>query len=275
MNNKVPENLKNFESLVEVVAHLRGPEGCPWDKEQTHQSLAPYTIEEAHELVDALERQNQPDQENLLKEELGDLLFQVVLHAQLAQERGAFDISDVIAHLNEKMVRRHPHVFGDTKVENSAEVLKNWEEIKKQEKKDKILKGHASSFELPKSLPSLYKALKIGQKTEKLKFDWEDFSSVIGKVKEEIAELEECLNDSQDRKEEELGDLLFAIAQTARHLKLEPETALRKANDKFELRFFKMLKLAQDKKLEFTKLNLGQKEELWQEVKTLLKSSKA
>jgi tetrapyrrole methylase family protein/MazG family protein len=272
MSAKVPQDLKKFESLVEIVAHLRGPEGCPWDKEQTHQSLAQYAVEEVFELVDAIER-NHPNHgedifnEDLFKEELGDVLFQVILQCQVAKERKAFCIDDVLEILNQKMVRRHPHVFGDVKAENAAEVVKNWEQIKRQEK-EKNQKQSVGPFDIPLQLPALQRSFKIGLKTEKARFDWQNSQEVYQKVKEELDELHESLaKETYDRQEEEFGDLLFALAQWARHLKIEPETALRKANQKFESRYAKMLALAQSKGLNFQGLSIAEKESLWCEIK--------
>lgn len=269
MNSKIPQDWKKFESLVEIIAHLRGPEGCPWDKEQTHQSLAQYAVEEVFELVDAIEKKHQDTDEYLFKEELGDVLFQVVLHCQLAKERNAFEIGDVLEILNQKMVRRHPHVFADVKADNAEEVVKNWEQIKKQEK-EKQPKQQVNPFDLPINLPALQKAYKIGRKTEKLAFDWKNQQEVYCKVQEELAELHESLSkESFERQEEEFGDLLFAMAQWARHLKIEPETALRKANQKFEARFIKMLELADSQGLDFQSLSTDEKENLWNAIKNL------
>lgn len=307
MHSKVPKDLRKFEALVDIVAQLRGPEGCPWDKEQTHQSLIPFAIEEVYEFIDtietgSLEYQHPAANPHSMKEELGDMMFQVVLHAQLAQEENKFTIYDILEVLNEKMVRRHPHVFGTEKLGTSEEVLKNWEEIKANEKKLKAESSsqHSSSnpnlkvtatshlnantndshliatenqiFDIPSHLPALQKAFKIGKKTEKTKFDWESLAPLFDKVKEECRELEETLSESKERQEDELGDLLFVIAQLARHLKLEPETALRKANLKFEKRYFTMLNIAKDKGLDFEALPIEKKEELWQEAKKIIRN---
>lgn len=276
MSSKIPKDWRQFESLVEIVAHLRGPDGCPWDKEQTHLSLAPYAIEEVFEFVEALEKKDGDPTEFIIKEELGDVLFQVIFHCQLAKERKAFDIHDVLEIINQKMVRRHPHVFSDVKAETSAEVINNWEAIKKQEKeKRKKIDSNLSpsTFDLPPSLPALQKSYKIGKKTEKLQFDWSNAQEVLLKVKEELAELEEAMaNETTERQEEELGDLLFAVAQLARHLKIEPESAARKANHKFESRFFAMLKLAESKNLNFSSLSTEEKENLWGQIKTIQKN---
>ncbi len=256
---KPPENRKSFDALIELVSALRGPEGCPWDLEQNHKTLAPYTIEESFELVEAIESQN----DQSLKDELGDVLFQVALHSQLAHERGAFQIDDVLENLNTKMIRRHPHVFSDQKVKNSEEVWQNWEKIKKAEKNQK-----AAGFGIPLQLPALQTAYKIGVKCEKSGFDWSNTSDVMAKVFEEIEELKvEIQSQDQEKTAEELGDVLFSLAQLARHLKLEPEQVLRKANKKFETRYFHMLKIAENEGLEFEKLVPEEKEKLWKKVK--------
>ena len=245
--------MTSFQQLIDIVKKLRGPGGCPWDIAQTHKSLTPFAVEEAHELEEAIENN---DVENM-KEELGDLLFQSVLHSELARQNGDFDIDDVIKHLNNKMVRRHPHVFSDTKVKDAAEVLKNWEEIKALEKDGK-------PFDIPKSFPALLRAHKIGKRTKKMDFDWDTSSAVFDKVSEEMLEFKEAieLND-KERIEEEMGDLLFTISQYARHVDLDAEKSLRKANNKFIGRFEKMLELAPD----FESKSREEKESLWQQVK--------
>jgi len=261
----VPANLRQIESLVEIVAQLRGPEGCPWDKEQTHQSLTQYAIEEAHELVEVIESSS-PKKDELMKEELGDVLFQVLLHAQLAEERGAFNFSDVVEVLAKKLIRRHPHVFSDTKVTDSAEVIRNWEEIKKQEKAA-APKEAAFSLNVP-PLPALQRAYKIGLRTQKLQFDWENAEGVMLKVEEELDEMREALDEgSVDEIKNELGDVFFSLAQLARHLDLDPEQVLCQANRKFEGRFQKMIELSQKEGKDFSKLNTSEKEDLWQRIK--------
>lgn len=253
---KPPVKLDQFESLIEIVAHLRGPEGCPWDKEQDHKTLAPYAIEETYELVEALEERNDAK----TKDELGDVLFQVALHAQLAKERGAFTIQEVLQNLNEKMVRRHPHVFSDVQVANTEEVWKNWEKIKKAEKKNN------KPIDIPEVLPALQRSYKIGVKTQKMGFDWSKVPEVLDKVKEELQEFE-VEYAQQGRIEEELGDLLFSVAQLVRHCGFEPEQALRAANRKFIDRFAKMHDLCNERGVSFDSLSLDEKEKLWQEVK--------
>lgn len=257
-----PNNLNEFQSLVQLMRDLRGPEGCPWDKQQTHLSLAPYAIEETFEMIEALEKQDDAE----FCDELGDVLFQVVLHAQLAAERKAFDISDVIKAISEKLVRRHPHVFSEVKVSGTDEVIKNWDSIKAQEKA-----GQSKPvFSLPKGLPALPTAEKIGSKTEKLQFDWENARQVLDQLKSEIAELEAEMNRADQETlnlDHELGDVLFSTAQLARHLNLNAESALRRTNLRFQKRFNAMLAECNNSTDHFVALSKSQKEDLWQKIK--------
>ena len=263
---QAPQNLRHIQALVEIVSSLRGPEGCPWDKEQTHQSLTQYAIEETFEMIEALESGDDAK----FKDELGDVLFQVVLHAQLAHERKAFDLLDVIENIAEKLIRRHPHVFAGVNVADTNEVIKNWEEIKKNEK-SKSSAPHG--LEVPAGLPALQRAYKIGARTQKLGFDWKTPEQVKVKVDEELQELNEALA-TQDMTaiENEFGDVLFSLAQWARHLKLEPEHLLRKANQRFENRFVEMLEIGQVTKDQFTQLEDTEKEALWIQAKKARKS---
>lgn len=263
-----PKILNEFSSLMQIVKDLRGPDGCPWDKEQTHESLAPFAVEEIFEMIDALEAKNDPH----FKEELGDVLFQVALHCQLAQERGSFNSSDVLQTLNEKLLRRHPHVFSNTQVKDINEVWANWEKIKKEEKAQK--QASSKIFDFPNHLPALQKSHKIGVKSQKLKFDWQKPEDVYEKVIEELDELKVEIQKSKlenasnhEKIQEEFGDLLFSLAQWARHLNFEPEQALRMANKKFETRFEKMMSLAQSRNLDWSNLSDSEKEKLWQEIK--------
>ncbi|MCK6599245.1 MAG: nucleoside triphosphate pyrophosphohydrolase [Bdellovibrionaceae bacterium] len=264
-----PKILNDFSSLMQIVKDLRGPDGCPWDKEQTHESLTPFAIEEVHELVEAIESKDDAH----TKEELGDVLFQVALHSQLAEERGAFTINEVIETLCSKLIRRHPHVFTDKKTTNIDEVWKNWEQIKTAEKKDK--KVTTSIFDIPPSIPSLQRAYKIGLKSQKIGFDWKTAQEVFLKVQEELEELQVEIDlhtkdqNSFNKMEEEFGDLLFSLSQWARHMNIEPEQALRKANKKFINRFDKVQELCQSKEWNWEKLSDKQKEQLWSEVKTI------
>jgi len=253
---KGPENLKDnrdsIQALVDIVADLRGPNGCPWDKEQNHSTLARYAIEETFEMVEALEEREALrakhginseafiSSSQKFKDELGDVLFQVVLHAQLAEEEGSFKFADIAQNISEKLVRRHPHVFGGVNVSGIDEVWKNWEAIKKAEKAARGEK--AALISVPSGLPALQRSLAIGEKTHKLKFDWEGPQDVWLKVEEEVAELQEAMdNDVMSEIEHELGDVLFSVAQLARHYKLDPEQVLRVANARFLGRFEKMI----------------------------------
>jgi tetrapyrrole methylase family protein/MazG family protein len=213
------------------MTRLRSEQGCPWDKKQTHETLRPYLIEEAYEVLDAIEQ----GQDAAFCEELGDLLLQVVFHAQIASETGRFTIDDVSSAIVDKLIRRHPHVFGDVKADTPEQVLVNWEKIKKEEKGGKrrsVLDG------LPGHLPALLYAYRIQEKVAKVHFDWDDAREVIKKVREEFSELESAFSDmNQETLEEELGDLLFSIVNLSRHLRVTPEDALRRTNLKFMDRF--------------------------------------
>ena len=237
---------RNIDRLLDIMAALRTPvTGCPWDLEQSFATIAPYTIEEAYEVADAIERGDLDD----LKDELGDLLLQVVFHAQMAREANAFDFNDVAAAISEKMLRRHPHVFGDARASAPEAVKAQWEVIKAEESRERAerraSKGLAADNEwfldaVPAALPALLGALKLQKKAARVGFDWAETDAVIGKIREELGEVEAELAGSpvdRDRLEDEIGDLLFAVANLARHLKVEPEAALRRTNAKFRRRF--------------------------------------
>ena len=246
---------KNFEEAVAIMARLRGPSGCPWDREQSFDSIRKYTLEETYEVFDAIERRNWAD----LKEELGDLLLQVLFYSEMASEAGDFTIAEVIDGLNRKLVRRHPHVFGDeaaaaagnvaegltTDGIDSRQVLRNWEHIKRLEKnsqvKDEELKGRLDG--IPRALPALLEATKLGSKAAKAGFDWPDVRGLFDKVQEEVVELQTELAAPKieaDKVASELGDLLFTVVNLARHLHVDPEFALRETNAKFRRRFAAM-----------------------------------
>ncbi|MBM3262036.1 MAG: nucleoside triphosphate pyrophosphohydrolase [candidate division Zixibacteria bacterium] len=222
---------RSVDRLVEIMAALRSETGCPWDREQTHQTLRPYLIEEAYEVLDAIETGD----DGAFCEELGDLLLQVVFHAQIAEEAQRFDLDAVADRIVDKLIRRHPHVFGDVKADTASEVLENWEKIKRAEKSGvdgSILDG------VPGHLPALLQAYRIQEKAERVNFDWTRVEDVIRKVREEFDELDEAVGrGDRTRLEEEFGDLLFSMVNLARHVRVTPEDALRKSNRKFIDRF--------------------------------------
>src|SRR5580704_13780457 len=226
---------------IGIMARLRGPGGCPWDREQTFDSIKRHTLEETYEVFDAIERRAWPD----LKDELGDLLLQVLFYAQMASEAGYFNIEDVAANLNAKLIRRHPHIFGDVVASDSADVLRNWEQIKQSEKK--ATSSHQSSMldDIPRTMPATLEAAKLGSRAAKVGFDWPNADGLFDKLQEEIGELKAELSPSSGSQstpaiEAELGDLLFTVVNLARHLKVDPETALRTTNAKFRRRFAAM-----------------------------------
>jgi MazG family protein len=260
-----------FEKLVAVQARLRAPNGCPWDREQTHESLRTYLIEEAYEVLEALESGNDAK----FAEEMGDLLLQIVFHSQIAQERGCFAISDVIREIHDKMIRRHPHVFGETHARDSAEVLRNWEQIKAEERLSKAEPtGNPSGSKGPKeeslldgvsrALPATLEGFQLTRKASRIGFDWETAGGIFEKMGEETRELQNALDAREQPKvEEELGDLLFAAVNLARFLKVDPEIALKKANAKFSRRFRSMEKLAAEGGREFQSLPREEMEAFW------------
>ena len=267
-----------FDDLVALMARLRSPEGCPWDREQTYETLAPMLLEEAYEAFEAVEeaREGKPAG---LRDELGDLLFQIVFYAQVAAERGEFAIADVTEAIHSKMVRRHPHVFGDERAEDAAEVLRNWEAIKAAEKlaagggeqaKDSSLLDGVSS-----KAPALMEAHQLSTKAARVGFDWEKVEDIFDKLHEEVDELRAAITshreteseDDHARVREELGDLLFAVTNIARHLKVEPEAALKATNRKFRRRFQYIEEGLRARGRAFDAATLDEMEALWQEAK--------
>lgn len=230
-----------FDELVAVMRRLRAPGGCPWDREQTYASLSPYLIEEAYETFDAIQEADATGDTTHLREELGDLLLQVIFHSTIGTEKGDFTIDDVAEGIANKLILRHPHVFGDEKMETADEVLDNWDTLKANERKASgtIEKKQESILdEVPVHFPALLEALKVTKRAAKVGFDWPDTEPIFNKLQEEIAELQEAI-ETRDEGEigEELGDLLFAVVNLARHLGVEPETALKRTNRKFRKRF--------------------------------------
>src|SRR6202030_1037369 len=261
-----------FERLVALQARLRAPNGCPWDREQTHATLRTYLIEEAYEVLDAM---NSGDDAKFANE-MGDLLLQVVLHSQIATEEGRFTVADVIREVHEKMVRRHPHVFGEKRAKDAAEVLKNWEQIKAQERRAEQAKNGAGAPKeekslldgVPRTLPATLESLQLTKKAARAGFDWDDAAGIFEKMREECAELRHALEKKESAKvEEEIGDLFFAAVNLARFLKIDPEIALKNANAKFSRRFREMERLAAEKGRVFAQVPRAEKEELWESAK--------
>lgn len=257
----------NLENLLRIMARLRSPDGgCPWDLEQTFRTIAPYTIEEAYEVADAIERGDMA----ALKDELGDLLFQVVFHARMAEEEGAFAFDDVARAIADKMERRHPHVFGDTEMRTAEEQTGAWEEQKAQER---AAKGDAGLLDdVPLGLPGLTRAVKLQKRAARVGFDWTDPKSVLAKIHEEIDELAEAIDAEQaDAVEDEFGDLMFVMANLSRHLKVDPEAAIRRASEKFARRFRHIERRLAETGRDIDEASLEDMEALWAEAKSLEK----
>jgi nucleoside triphosphate diphosphatase len=262
-----------FDKLVALQARLRAPNGCPWDREQTHSTLRTYLLEETYETLEALES---GDDEKFAVE-MGDLLLQIVFHSQIAAEEGRFSVSDVIREVHEKMVRRHPHVFGNTKAKDAAEVLRNWHQIKAQERGAKAAEDGSTAEEaapesaldgVARNLPATLEALQLTRKAARTGFDWEDAEGVLKKLGEESVELRHALEaKNSDKVEEELGDFLFAAVNLARFLQVDPEIALKKANAKFVRRFHEMERLAAASGRKFPDVPRAEKEALWDSAK--------
>jgi MazG family protein len=287
----------SFQDLVALMSRLRSPEGCPWDREQTYATLAPMLLEEAYEAFEAVEeaREGRPEH---LREELGDLLFQIVFYAQLAAERGEFTIDDVTGHIHAKMVRRHPHVFGDVRVRDNEELLRNWEALKAEEKRAAGEAGGESLLDgVSGRAPALMEAHQLATKAARVGFDWRDVEEIFDKLAEEVAELREAIRAQREavaaaeeavaageeagasgeegaggeaefaRVREEVGDLLFAVANVARHLQAEPEAALKLANRKFRRRFRHIEESLRARGRDISEATLEEMEQLWQEAK--------
>jgi MazG family protein len=264
---------KLFEELVVLQKRLRAPNGCPWDREQTHQTLRPFLVEEAYEVLDALDSNDAQK----FAGELGDLLLQVVFHAELAKEAGEFDVSDVIRAVHSKMVRRHPHVFGKGKARSSAQVLKNWEQIKaeeragereKKEQADSVLNG------VPRGLPALLEGYQLSRRASNVGFDWGNAEGILDKIVEEVEEIRAELvkaqtapAKNQGEVENEVGDLFFATVNLARFASIDPELALKRANEKFKRRFQWMERKAQEQGSRLADVARAEMEELWNESK--------
>jgi len=255
--NKAAEQ---FIKLLDIVERLRGPDGCPWDKEQSHESLLPYFLEEAYEVIESIDEKNWDN----LKEELGDVMLHLALQCQISKEEGRFSIIDSLENVNNKLIHRHPHVFGDKKADVPSEAKKNWEDIKHKEKKrESRLDG------VPPALPALTRANRLQQKASYAGFDWDDINKVWGKLYEEIDELKEAHDcNDQTNMEEEIGDVLFSVVNLARHMKLDSEDMLRKANSKFVNRFKAIEKELIIRGKEVSTATLVEMDEIWNKIKS-------
>ena len=252
----------NFEKLREIVAKLRGPGGCPWDREQTHESLLPALIEEAYEVTEAAREKNDAH----FREELGDLLLLVVMHAEIASETDRFNIDDVVRDISEKLIRRHPHVFGTSDARDSGAVLKQWEAIKRDEKKTD---SHYLAS-LPKALPALMRAQKAQSKAARVNFDWTDVCDVVAKLEEELRELKQAMASADPaRTEEEIGDVLFAVVNLARKCRVDAESALQRGTDKFVTRFNRLEDELQRQGKRLCDVDLAEMDAIWDEIKKM------
>jgi MazG family protein len=257
-----------FQQLVEIMQRLRGPNGCPWDREQTFESIKPFTLEETYEVLDAIDRRDYPG----LAEELGDFMLQAVFYAQMADEQDLFGVGDALDAINAKLIRRHPHVFGERSAENANDVLRIWGEAKAKEKEAKKDRGSAGKDGLlagvPRALPALVEAQQIASRAAGAGFDWENPEQVIEKLHEELAEFDQARrNASQRELEDEMGDLLFVLVNLARFVKVDPEQALRKTNAKFRKRFGYIERRLGELGKTLAQSNIEEMEALWQEAK--------
>ena len=252
----VPKNLAKFETLVKIIAQLRAPDGCPWDREQTHASLREFLLQESYEVLAALDEGNSEK----LRQELGDLLLQIILHTQIAAEAGEFKLGDVMKGINTKLIRRHPHVFGSETVKDAAEVAHNWEAIKQEER------GVDASLlaSVPAQMPALSYSKEVQRRVAEAGFDWPDIEGVIDKLAEEVGEFKQSAG---EQKTEEFGDVLFTLVNLARRLGIDSESALRVANQKFYRRFSYMENLCRRRGLTFARLSFDEQNALWYEAK--------
>ena len=249
-------DMSEFSTLVDIIARLRSPEGCPWDRQQTHSSLREHFLEETYEVLEALDEQDMTE----LRQELGDLLMHIVFQVQIASETGEFKLGDVLTDINTKLIRRHPHVFGKQKVKDAGEVALHWEALKKEER------GDASLLEtVPKNLPALAYGQEIQHRAARVGFDWPDVAGVIDKLGEEVSEFRQAA--SQEERAKEFGDLLFTLANIARRMGIDLETSLREANKRFYKRFSYMEQMCRERGLKLNELSLDEQNALWEEAK--------
>ncbi len=253
----LPQNLNQFATLVDIIARLRAPDGCPWDREQTHTSLRENLLEECYEVLEALDEGDS----GKLCDELGDLLLQIVLHTQIATEAGEFEVGDVVSSINTKLIHRHPHIFGSVKVKDAKEVALNWEVLKQEERQadTSILAS------VPRQMPALGYSQEIQRRVAQVGFDWEDIDGVIDKLVEEVSEFKQA--NSQQQRGQEFGDLLFTLANIARRLGVDSEAALREANKKFYRRFTYMEEVCRRRGINLGELSFDEQNALWEEAK--------
>ena len=257
------------DELLRIMARLRADDGCPWDREQTHETLKPYLIEEAYELIDAID----VNDDDGIKDELGDVLLQVVFHSQIAEDEGRFDYADVVRNVCDKLIRRHPHVFDTATVEDAEGVVKQWGQIKKEENKKKEYGRQSALDGIPNHLPALAKATQIQRKAAQLSFEWPEVAGVLDKIEEEIAELREAIESGdQDAVQDEIGDLFFAMVNLSRFEKVDAEEALRRSCRKFDRRFRHIEERVSAADKEFHDFTLDELEEFWVEAKELERS---
>jgi tetrapyrrole methylase family protein / MazG family protein len=255
---------EKFQQLVEIMARLRAPGGCPWDREQTLDTIKAYTLEETYEVMDAIDRRDYRD----LAEELGDYLLQAVFYAQIAREEGHFRIEDSLDAINEKLIRRHPHIFGDQTAENAQDVKRIWDEVKATEQQDKGKGDHSILAAVPRALPALVEAQQIASRAARVGFDWENPEQVLEKLHEELGEIADARkNAGQEELEGEVGDLLFVVVNLARFFKVDPEQALRKTNAKFRDRFGYIERKLAERGKPLADATIDEMEALWQEAK--------
>ncbi|MBN2462947.1 MAG: nucleoside triphosphate pyrophosphohydrolase [Dehalococcoidia bacterium] len=255
------DSLDSFAELKEIIARLRGPDGCPWDKKQTHASLRPYLVEECYEVLQALE-DGTPQK---LCEELGDLLLQIMLHAQIAAEAGQFNIDDVVRGISSKLIHRHPHVFGSQKVQDADEVALNWQALKQEEREE----GESLLAGVPEQMPALSYSQSIQRRVAGVGFDWEKVEEIIDKLAEEVAEIKQALD--QQERAKEFGDLLFTLANVARRLDIDLEMSLRSANQRFCRRFACIEESCRERGINLASLSLDEQNALWEEAKRKVK----
>ena len=255
------EDLSQFATLVDIIARLRAPDGCPWDRKQTHASLRKNLLEECYEALEALDEGDS----GKLRDELGDLLMQIVLHAQIATEAGEFELGDVVSSINEKLIHRHPHIFGSKKVKDAEEVAHNWEVLKGEERET-----DASLLEsVPKQMPALGYSQEVQRRVAQVGFDWKDVDGIIDKLAEEVGEFKRA--ETEEQKAKEFGDLLFTLANIARRLGVDLEAALRQANKRFYQRFTYMEDVCRKRGINFGDLSFDQQNALWEEAKKRVK----